>query len=142
MILLDTNIVSEGIRQKPSVKVRAWLDAQPTSSIYLCTPVLAELRYGVERLIESERKSRLRTWVDHLETDIYLGRILPLDVIAAHEFGRISATRERIGRRIEAIDGLIAAIAITNGMVLATRDINDFAGINLELVNPFEASAA
>jgi len=105
-------------------------------------PVFAELRYGVERLDVSRRKDRLRAWVDRLETEVYPGRILGLDLIATHEFGRLSAQRERIGRRMQPIDALIAAIAVANHMALATRDTNDFADLGLELINPFEAPVA
>src|SRR6266853_2360238 len=116
MILLDTSVVSEGWRPGPDPRVVAWLNAQPVNSIYLCMPVFAELRYGVERLDVSRRKDRLRAWVDRLETEVYPGRILGLDLIATHEFGRLSAQRERIGRRMQPIDALIAAIAVANHM--------------------------
>ena len=142
MILLDTNVVSEGWRPRPDPRVVAWLNAQAANAVYLCTPVLAELRYGVERLDVGPRKSRLRAWVDRLETQTYPGRILALDLTATHEFGRLSAMREKIGRRIEPMDALIAAIALANHMALATRDTNDFADLGLDLINPFEASVA
>jgi predicted nucleic acid-binding protein len=139
MILLDTNVVSEGWRVRPDPKVAAWLNAQSANSVYLCTPVLAELRYGVERLDITPRRDRLRAWIDRLETETYSGRILALDVASTHEFGRLSALRERIGRRMEPMDALIAAIALTSHMALATRDTNDFADLGLELINPFVA---
>ena len=140
MILLDTNVVSEGWRPRPDPRVVAWLNAQPANSIYLCMPVFAELRYGVERLDLTPRKERLRAWVDRLETETYPGRIMALDSVATHEFGRLSARRERIGRRMEPMDALIAAIALTNNMTLATRDTNDFADLGLDLINPFKTS--
>jgi toxin FitB len=138
MILLDTNVVSEGWRPRPNPKVAAWLNAQPANSVYLCTPVFAELRFGIERLEVSPRKDRLRAWVGRLETEIYPGRILALDLNATYEFGRLSAQRERSSRRMEPMDALIAAIALTNQMALATRDTHDFADIGLDLIDPFE----
>ena len=140
MILLDTNVVSEGWRPRPDPRVVAWLNAQPANSIYLCTPVFAELRYGIEGLDATPRKDRLRAWVDRLETEVYPGRILPLDLMATHKFGRLSAHREKIGRRMEPMDALIAAIALANRMALATRSMNDFADLGLDLINPFGAS--
>jgi predicted nucleic acid-binding protein len=140
MILLDTNIVSEAWRPKPNLAVIAWIDAQPASSLYLCTPVLAELRFGVERLPTGSRKDRIRMLVDKLETDTYQGRILTLDTTAASEFGRVAAKRERVGRRMEPMDALVAAIAISHQATLATRDIGDFANLGLDVINPFEST--
>lgn len=138
MILLDTNVVSEAWRPTPDLAVIAWIDRQRASSLYLCTPVLAELRFGIERLPASPRKERIRALVDRLEADTYQGRILPLDTPAAAEFGRVAAKRERAGKRMEPMDALIAAIAIAHQATLATRDVREFANLGLDLVNPFE----
>ncbi len=141
MILLDTNVVSEGWRPRPSATVVSWLDSQPAGSLFLCTPVLAELRYGVERLPHGRRKDRLTDWVDRLEDEIYRGQVLGLDGAAAAAFGRLAAARERLGRRMEPMDALIAGIAASHGAMIATRDTADFDGLGLELINPFEAPA-
>jgi predicted nucleic acid-binding protein len=141
MILLDTNVVSEGWKPQPNAAVVAWLNAQPTNLLYLCTPVLAELRYGVERVSPGRRKDRLYAWVNRIETEIYRDRILQLDAAAASEFGRLAARREQIGRRMEPMDALIAGIAASQGAIIATRDITDFDDLGLELINPFETSA-
>jgi predicted nucleic acid-binding protein len=140
MIVLDTNVVSEPFRPQPDLRVRAWLDAQPAASLFICSPVLAELRFGLERLPAGARKDRLRVNIDAIEHSIYRGRILPLDAAAAGEYGRIAAERERIGRRMQQMDALIAAIALAHYCVLATRDTADFADLGLELIDPFEAS--
>lgn len=137
MILLDTNVVSEVAKPRPNAGVIAWLDAQAAASLFLCAPVLAELHYGVERLPSGARQGRLREWVERLENDLYLGRILPLDAAAALAFGRLAVKRERRGRRMEPMDALIAAIAIANRMALATRDAEDFSGLGFDVINPF-----
>jgi predicted nucleic acid-binding protein len=139
LILLDTNIISESWRQSPGHVVVAWLDNQATDSLYLCTPVMAELRFGAERLSAGFRRDRLLTRIELLENEGFQGRILDFDLAAAAAFGRIGAQRERIGRRMEPVDAMIAAIAISRGMQLATRDTGDFADIGLELINPFIA---
>lgn len=137
MIILDTNVVSEPWRPKPSDAVLNWLETQPVASLHLCTPVVAELRYGFERLEPSRRKDRLRAAVEQIESEGYLDRILPFDIAAAAEFARLAAMREKLGRRIEPMDAMIAAIALVHRAVLATRDVEGFAGLGLELVNPF-----
>jgi toxin FitB len=141
MIILDTNVVSEPYRSAPSLILRTWLDKQPANSLFLCTPVLAELQFGVERLPSGARKTRLRAVVDDFEDRLYRDRILAFDTAAASEYGRIRAKRERMGRPIRQMDGLIAAIALTHRAVIATRDVADFADLGIELVNPFEATA-
>ena len=138
MILLDTNVVSEPWRPRPDDAAIAWLEAQPFNSLYLCTPVLAELRFGAERLDPGGRRDRLRTFIDRLENEVYRGRILALDAAAAAEYGRVAAMRERAGRRIELMDAMVAAIAIVHRAVVATRDVSDFTGLGLDIINPFE----
>ena len=140
MIILDTNVISEGFRPLPNAGVRLWLDAQVSADLFLCTPVLAELRYGVERLPIGARRRELDQLISNAEENLFGNRILTLDRDSAYEFGRVVASRLRIGRPILPIDALIAAIAITHRMAIATRDIRDFADLGLDLVNPFEAS--
>jgi predicted nucleic acid-binding protein len=69
----------------------------------------------------------------------YRSRILPSDRSAAMSYGEIVARRERAGRPIGPMDAMIAAICIVNGATLATRNVRDFAGLDVKLVNPFEA---
>jgi|SRR5262249_3963077 predicted nucleic acid-binding protein len=138
MILLDTNVVSESLRPRPDPQLLAWLDAQPSELFYLCTPVLAELRRGAERLTESRRKDRLQAAIDRIENDLFRGRILVFDVEAAKQYGRVAAIREQSGRPIGQMDALIAAIALSHHAALATRNTSDFVGLELELIDPFE----
>ncbi len=142
MILLDTNIVSEPYRPRPDPNVRAWIDAQPASTLFICTPVLAELRFGYERLDQGARKNRVRAYVEHVENNLYRDRILSFDSAAAARYAQIAAIRERVGRRMEQMDALIAAIALAHGASVATRDVDDFANLGLEVLNPFESSTS
>jgi predicted nucleic acid-binding protein len=103
--------------------------------------VLAELHFGVERLAAGRKQTNLRAAIDKLEEDIYFGRILPFDAAAAAAYGRLAAARERAGRRIEHIDAMIAAVAFAHRATLATRDVDDFADLGLDLINPFEVGA-
>jgi predicted nucleic acid-binding protein len=139
MILLDTNVVSESLRPSPVPELLAWLDAQAPESTYISTPVLAELYAGVLRLADGRRKDRLRTAIDRIETELFRDRILTFDTEAAKQYGTVTAIRSRSGRPIGQMDALIAAIALSNRAALATRNISDFVGLELELINPFEA---
>ena len=141
MILLDTNVVSEATRPRPDMGVVAWLNEQRWDTLYLCAPVLAELRYGVARLADGRRKDVLASAIHEIESNLYRGRILPFDQAAAVIYGDLVAKQERQGRRMEQIDAMIAAIALVHGATVATRDIDDFADLGLELINPFELPA-
>ena len=141
MILLDTNVISDPARPAPNLAVRAWLDAQPSASLFLCAPVLGELRFGVERLPDGARKRRLQSAADQIEYDLYRGRILSFDANAASQYGRVAAARERVGRPMGQMDALIASIALAHRAALATRDVEGFSDLGLELINPFQAPA-
>ena len=73
-----------------------------------------------------------------METDLFGNRLLPVDRESAYEFGRIVAVRAGIGRPIMPMDALIAAIAVSHRMAVATRDVHDFSDLGIDLVNPFE----
>jgi predicted nucleic acid-binding protein len=142
VILLDTNVVSESLQRQPDVAVVAWIDKQPFELLYVCTPVLAELRYGIERLDTGARKALLQTAVDHIETDLYRGRILAFDIAASREYGRLFAARRKIGQPIGRMDAFVAAIALSQGAGLATRNTRHFADLGLDLINPFELASS
>jgi predicted nucleic acid-binding protein len=138
VIILDTNVISETLRPVPNDVVRAWFDAQDDEALYLCAPVLAEMRFGVERLAAGAKQQWLREEVDRLEHQEFSRRVLPFDATAAMIYGRIVAERERSGRPMAVLDGMIAAIALQHDAVVATRDTRDFALPDLTVVDPFD----
>src|SRR4051812_7427455 len=138
MILLDTNVISDVYRKRPDPRVHSWLAAQRQADLHICTPVLAELLNGAESLSSGGRRRRLEEWIRTLEVEGFAGRILPFDQNAAHEFARLFQRRKILGRPIAIMDALIAAIARSNDATLATRDVGDFASLDLEVINPFE----
>jgi predicted nucleic acid-binding protein len=138
VILIDTNVVSDFTRARPSDAVRAWFDSQSREELFLCAPVLAELRYGIECLPAGRRRRLLDEAVSRLVGEGFPDRILPLDREAAEEFGRVVAMRDRIGQPMATMDGLIAAIAVVHGAAIATRDVAGFSGLGLQIINPFE----
>jgi len=141
MILLDTNVISDTYRAQPDLSVRRWLAAQRPADLYICAPVLAELRYGAERLPAGGRRRRLEDWIVKIESEGFPDRILPFDQGAAREFGQIFNRRKSAGRPIGIMDAIIASIARSNGATMATRDVGDFAGFDLVIINPFKIRA-
>ncbi|MGV3635840.1 MAG: PIN domain-containing protein [Pseudorhodoplanes sp.] len=136
MIILDTNVLSEGMKPRPDAIVQDWLDAQDPKEIYLCAPVLAELHYGAELLPAGARRSSLERTIDRM-VDTFAGRFLVVDATVSREYGRLVAMRDRRGRATGTMDGLIAAIASIHHAAIATRDVYGFDGLGIELINPF-----
>ena len=107
--------------------------------MFLPMPVVSELAFGA---YEHERKNNgSRRYHETLAAALSLfdGNILPFRMEAAMKFGEISALRNGMGRPIMRLDAMIAAICLVHGATLATRNVRDFDGLGLKLVNPFEA---
>ncbi len=103
-------------------------------------PVIAELHYGAELLTAGARRVHLELAIRRIE-ETFVERTLPFDRAAAHEYGKILAHRDRLGRATGTMDGLIAAIAKVHGATLATRDSGGFDDIGVGVVNPFDPLA-
>ncbi|HEY3778158.1 MAG TPA: type II toxin-antitoxin system VapC family toxin [Rhizomicrobium sp.] len=138
MIVLDTNVLSELMRQHPANAVMNWLDAQ-TDPLWITSVTVHEIEYGIQRLRDEQRKNALRIAFDRALAEVIAPRVLVFDEEAARRAGAISAGRERDGQPIHIADSQIAAIVLCNSATLVTRDVRDFAGLGLELVNPREA---
>ena len=140
MIVLDTNVVSELAKSTPNATVIAWTDAQV--DLAFSAPSLAELRFGVARLPEGKRRTALREAIDQLISDDLSGLVLPFDAACADAYGLIVAARERAGRPIGVTDAQIAAICGVHAAALATRNVRDFVGTGIDVVDPWDPPAA
>ncbi len=140
MILLDTNIVSESGRHQPDADVVSWLARTEPTSLFVCTPVIAELSYGAERFLRRTGSDRFVRSLDQVLRE-FRDRVLVYQTVAAILAGKLIARREGLGRPLDTADAMIAAIALVHGATLATRNVRDFDGLDLRLVNPFEAAA-
>ena len=139
MIVLDTNVVSEPDRPKPSTQVVAWLDGLRDHSVWITAPTVAELTGGAQRFLLRTGSSKYADRVREIVDVEFVDRVLPFDVVAARVYGRIRAVREHRGHNVKDMDTMIAAICLVHGATLATRNVRDFDGLDLKLVNPFEA---
>ena len=137
MIVLDTSVVSELMRPDPSSNVADWVAGQAVPRLYLSTISEAELRYGVEILPAGERQTRLLDEVEGMLSEHFAGRILPFDSAAAHAYAVKAAARRAAGRPINHADCQIAAIARCRGASVATRDVADFEGSGIDLIDPW-----
>jgi predicted nucleic acid-binding protein len=137
MIILDTNVFSEATRLAPSDAVLNWMKAYD-EHLFLTSISQAELLYGLELLPAGKRKIKLQAQLESLFEEVE-GQILPFDEAAAREFGRLATGRRKIGRPYGLFDCQIAAIARARDASLATRNIHDFEGYGLKLINPWDA---
>jgi len=136
VIVLDTNVLSELMRPTPSAAVETWLSGQPVAGIFISAITEAELRYGLALLPDGRRRNRLVAEVEAMLAEDFAGRILPFDSPAAAAYAHIAATRRLSGRPISQADAQIAAIAVSRGALLATRNVADFADCGV-LVDPW-----
>lgn len=138
MIVLDTNVISELQGRLHSDRILSWLDGFAAETVFLTTITVGEIRFGLELLADGKRKTTLIAEFEAIEAE-FSGRVLGFSGDAAHRYGMISARRQKLGRRMETKDAMIAAICIAHGATLATRNTKDFEGLDLRLINPFEA---
>lgn len=139
MIILDTNVLSELMRPAPHPTVLAWIAAQSRSLLRTTTVSKAEIFYGVAMLPKGRRRSAIAVAAKAIFDEDFAGRVLLFDEHAAALYGDIAADRRRAGRPMGILDAQIAAITLAVGADLATRNIEDFAGCGLVLINPWES---
>jgi predicted nucleic acid-binding protein len=139
MILLDTNVISEAMKPAPERAVRDWLDAQTAETLFLSSVTIAELSFGIAALPKGRRKDNLTAALEGLLA-LFAARILPFDTAAAQRYGELAAKARIAGRGFPTPDGYIAAIAATQGFIVATRDASAFAAAGLKVINPWNAA--
>ena len=137
MIVLDTNVVSELMRDSPQQAVLAWFRAQPASSLFVTTVTEAEILTGIAILPDGRRRRGLSDAAARVFALLFVGRVLVFDSDAANIYAEIFAQRHAAGRPISQADCQIAAIARSRGASIATRNVTDFEGIEVELINPW-----
>ena len=138
MIVLDTNVVSEVMRPVPAPTVLDWFANRFAADLYLPAIVEAELRFGILLLPEGKRRDGLAAALEDMIEDDFADRVLPFDSLAARSYAAIAAQRRRTGRAVKEADYQISAIAASRGAAMATRNVKDFEGAGIEILNPWE----
>jgi toxin FitB len=136
--LLDTCVISELVAEQPDFHVVQWVDSIDEDKLFLSAITIGEIKRGIERLADSSRKSALAEW---LEGDLlirFTDRILPIDTPVVLVWGQLTADLEKQGRRMPAIDSLIAATCLQGRLDLVTRNESDFAHSGVTVINPWE----
>jgi toxin FitB len=136
--LLDTNCISELVRNNPEPRVLGWIDAADESLLYLSVLTLGEIRKGIAALPSSRRRTRLESWLEVELRARFAGRIVSIDSDIADRWGVIAAAAKHAGKPLSAIDGLLAATALHHNLTIVSRNVSDFASTPVSVVNPWK----
>lgn len=140
MIVLDTNVLSELMRSAGSPAVMEWVDAQPAAELAVTAMTVAEVFHGVRRLADGRRKAALEAAALRMFEEDFVQAPLGFDHAAALVYADVVVQRERAGRPISTADAQIAAIARQHAASLATRNVRDFDGLGLDLIDPWSVA--
>ncbi|MCY4646652.1 MAG: type II toxin-antitoxin system VapC family toxin [Gammaproteobacteria bacterium] len=141
MVILDTNVVSELMRPSPEPAVVAWLNARPPRDLFVTSVTEAEVRAGIAFLPRGKRRRGLLEAADRAFGELFEDRVLPFGREAARACASIAAERRNAGRPISQIDCQIAAVARSMRASLATRNVRDFDGAGIRVLDPWEHGA-
>ena len=138
--LIDTNVLSEYNRPggTPDAGVRRWLETTHRDVQYVSVITLAEIQKGIGLLDEGKRRNQLQQWLVSDLEDWFFGRILPVDRQVANRWAELLVFCSGKGRPLPSIDSLLAATALEHDLVMVTRNVKDFEGIGVAILNPWE----
>ena len=133
--LLDTNILSElrkGVHCDPNVS--SWAAKESTQAHYISVLSLGEIRKGIELLRKKspEKCIQLENWLEKLQSD-YANCTIAITTEISERWGKLASQRS-----LPVIDALLSATALELGLTLVTRNIKDFEGLGIPIVNPFD----
>lgn len=136
--LLDTCVLSELVKPTPDMSVLSWLETRNASELYISAMTIGELKRGIHKLPESRRRSELSAWLEQTIAG-FEGRILSFDTQVSEVWAAMTSQSELRGRPMPAFDSIIGSTAYANGCKLVTRNVSDFAGTSIDLINPWHS---
>ena len=138
--LLDTNILSELRRPRPEAKVRAFVERQPLDLLYVSEVTLAEIRFGIELLADSGRRSALSAWLTHKLRPMFDQRVLPVSEDIVFTWRVLVEEGRKAGHTFSQPDLIIAATAQHHGLTIVSRDTADYVKARVAVFNPWVES--
>lgn len=138
MILLDTNVISEFMRDAPDTAVVHWLDRQPRISIWTTSINVYEIRTGLLSMPAGKRRTLRALAFEYILKETIEGRIAAFDANSAQRAAELEAEAQKQGRPRDRRDTMIAGIVVANHATLATRNVRHFEDIAKSVVNPWE----
>ena len=139
--LLDTNVLSELRRPKPSRRVVAFVAAQALEQLYVSAVTLAEMRFGIERAADAQRRAQLHDWLTHQLRPMFAGRVLPVSEDVMFKWRLLVEEGHKTGHTFSQPDLIIAATALQHGLTVVSRDTADYLKARVPLLNPWAAAA-
>ena len=136
--LLDNNVLSEFSKPRRDPDVIRWVQAQQPDDLCTSVIVIGEIRFGIERMVFSRRRTELDVWLRRELPGLIRGGILPVDEVVAERYGRVRAKHARQGHLRGELDTWIIATAQVYGLAVATRNFHDFGGLGVGIVNPWD----
>ncbi len=138
MLMLDTNMLSVMMTPEPVRKVADWILGQPSDELFTAAVCQAEILSGIAILPTGRRRTDLEVAAHAMFAEDFQGRVLPFDTEAATAYAEVFAARRKAGRPSGTIDLMLAAIARVRGASVVTRNVADFEGVGLTIINPWD----
>lgn len=135
--LVDTNVISEVLRPLPDPPVIAWSQRVSKVHLFLSVVSFGEMRKGLTIMPAGARRSKLEKSIDGSISAWLANRILPMTQSIANRWGALEGQRQLMGRPLHVPDAQIAATALEHGLTLVTRNVKDFEGIGVTILNPW-----
>jgi predicted nucleic acid-binding protein len=135
--LLDTNVVSELRRPRPSPLVVTFIERKPIAALFLSDVVIAEIRLGIECVADISRRAQLTAWLEGVIRPMYAERILPLTENTLLRWRMMLEFCRKRGHVVAEPDLMLAATAAEHGLTIVTRDTAPFRKLDLDVVNPW-----
>ena len=137
MIVVDTNVISEAMRDMANGRAVQWMDAQPVETLFLSAITVAELRFGIAVLPAGKRRDRMSARLEQEVLAAFAGRVLPFDIDTSETYAALMARARQKGKAIAKADGYIAATAASRGFAVATRDMSPFKAEGVPVIDPW-----
>lgn len=137
--LLDTNIISELRRARPERKVVAFVEKQPLELLYFSAVTFAEIRFGIERIANFDRRTELNDWLLHKIRPMFGQRVLPVSEDIMLRWRQLVEDGRKTGHTFSQPDLIIAATALHHDLTMVSRDTRDYAKAGAAVINPWLA---
>ena len=141
MLVLDTNMLLAMMSPTPVRKVADWMVSQPSEALFTAAVCQAEILSGLAILPPGHRRDGLERAARAMFADDFQGRVLPFDTAAAAAYAEVFAARRKAGRPAGTVDLMVAAIARVHGGRVVTRNVANFEGVGLTIINPWDDQA-
>ena len=135
--LLDTNVLSELRRPRPSARVRAFVAAQALEELFISSVTVAEIRYGIEAVSDPFRRAEIHDWLTHKVRPMFDQRVLEVSEDIMFKWRLLVEDGRKVGHTYSQPDLIIAATALHHGLTVVTRDTGDYKLARVPLFNPW-----